>query len=274
MASATTATTPAVRVQPGTPLRLADIDPANNEPFTHKKKDEKRLHELHRQLSKFQENLYAEHRQSLLLVFQAMDTGGKDGTIRVLLTGINPAGVEVSAFKQPSAEELNHDFLWRIHQHTPGRGHIGVFNRSHYEDVLITRVHGLIQPFTWQQRYQDIVNFEQLLTRNGTRIIKFFLHISKEEQAKRLQARLDNPDKLWKYDPGDLKERQLWEAYQTAYQEALAATSTADCPWYVIPANDKRARDLAIAEIVVAALAEMNPQPPAATFDVAAQVIE
>lgn len=274
MASATTATTPAVRVQPGTPLRLADIDPANNEPFTHKKKDEKRLHELHRQLSKFQENLYAEHRQSLLLVFQAMDTGGKDGTIRVLLTGINPAGVEVSAFKQPSAEELNHDFLWRIHQHTPGRGHIGVFNRSHYEDVLVTRVHGLIQPFTWQQRYQDIVNFEQLLTRNGTRIIKFFLHISKEEQAKRLQARLDNPDKRWKYEPGDLRERQLWEAYQTAYQEALAATSTADCPWYVIPANDKRARDLAIVEIVVAALAEMNPQPPAATFDVAAQVIE
>lgn len=274
MASATTATTPAVRVQPGTPLRLADIDPANNEPFTHKKKDEKRLHELHHQLSKFQENLYAEHRQSLLLVFQAMDTGGKDSTIRVLLTGINPAGVEVSAFKQPSAEELNHDFLWRVHQHTPGRGHIGVFNRSHYEDVLVTRVHGLIQPFTWQQRYQDIVNFEQLLTRNGTRIIKFFLHISKEEQAKRLQARLDNPDKRWKYEPGDLKERQLWEAYQTAYQEALAATSTAECPWYVIPANDKRARDLAIAEIVVAALAEMNPQPPAATFDVAAQVIE
>jgi len=274
MASATTATTPAVRVQPGTPLRLADIDPANNEPFTHKKKDEKRLHELHHQLSKFQENLYAEHRQSLLLVFQAMDTGGKDSTIRVLLTGINPAGVEVSAFKQPSAEELNHDFLWRVHQHTPGRGHIGVFNRSHYEDVLVTRVHGLIQPFTWQQRYQDIVNFEQLLTRNGTRIIKFFLHISKEEQAKRLQARLDNPDKRWKYEPGDLKERQLWEAYQTAYQEALAATSTAECPWYVIPANDKRARDLAVAEIVVAALAEMNPQPPAATFDVAAQVIE
>jgi PPK2 family polyphosphate:nucleotide phosphotransferase len=274
MAAATPVTTPAVRVQPNAPLRLADIDPATNEPFSHKKKVDKRLEELREQLSDYQENLYAEHRQSLLLVFQAMDTGGKDGTIRSLLTGVNPAGVEVAAFKQPSSEELNHDFLWRIHPHAPGRGHIGVFNRSHYEDVLVTRVHGLIEPFTWQQRYQDINNFEQLLTRNGTRVIKFFLHISKEEQASRLQARLDNPKKRWKFEPGDLKERQLWDAYQVAYQEALAATSTAECPWYVVPANDKRARNLAIMEIVVAALAEMNPQPPAATFDVAAQVIE
>jgi PPK2 family polyphosphate:nucleotide phosphotransferase len=274
MAAATPVTTPAVRVQPNVPLRLADIDPATTEPFSHKKKVEKRLEELREQLSDYQENLYAEHRQSLLLVFQAMDTGGKDGTIRSLLTGVNPAGVEVAAFKQPSSEELNHDFLWRIHPHAPGRGHIGVFNRSHYEDVLVTRVHGLIEPFTWQQRYQDIVNFEQLLTRNGTRVLKFFLHISKEEQASRLQARLDNPKKRWKFEPGDLKERQLWDAYQVAYQEALAATSTPECPWYVVPANDKRARNLAIMEIVVAALADMNPQPPAATFDVAAQVIE
>ncbi|WP_217278698.1 polyphosphate kinase 2 family protein [Hymenobacter sp. BRD67] len=273
MASAPSATTPAVLVQPGKPLRLADIDPANNEPFDHKKKVDKRLDELREQLSDYQEKLYAEHHRSLLLVFQAMDTGGKDGAIRVLLTGVNPAGVEVAAFKQPSSEELNHDFLWRIHQRTPGRGHIGVFNRSHYEDVLVTRVHGLVEPFVWQQRYQDIVHFEQLLTHSGTRILKFFLHISKEEQATRLQARLDNPKKRWKFEPGDLKERQLWEGYQVAYQEALAATSTAECPWYVIPANDKRARDLAIAEIVVAALAEMHPKPPAATFDVAAQVI-
>lgn len=274
MSSASSATTPAVLVRPNAPFRLADIDPANNVPFDHKKKVEKRLEDLREQLSDYQENLYAEHRQSLLLVFQAIDTGGKDGTIRNLLTGVNPAGVEVTAFKQPSTEELNHDFLWRIHPHTPSRGHIGVFNRSHYEDVFVTRVHGLIEPFTWQQRYEDIRNFEQLLTRSGTRVIKFFLHISKEEQAKRLQARLDNPKKRWKFEPGDLKERQLWDAYQVAYQEALAATSTPECPWYVIPANDKRARDQAIAEIVVATLAEMNPQPPAADFDVAAQVIE
>lgn len=266
--------TPAVRVQPGAPLRLADIDPANTAPFPLKKKLDKRLAELREQLSDYQENLYAEHRQSLLLVFQAIDTGGKDGTIRNLLTGVNPAGIEVTSFKAPSSEELSHDFLWRIHPHTPGRGHIGVFNRSHYEDVLVTRVHGLIEPHTWQQRYQDITNFEQLLTRNGTRVLKFFLHISKDEQARRLQARLDNPQKRWKFEPGDLVERKLWDAYQTAFQEALAATSTPDCPWYVIPANNKRARDLAIAEIVVAALAALNPQPPAATFDVAAQVIE
>ena len=272
---ATDPATPAVRVQPGIPFRLADIDPGNTEPFSrHKKKLRERQRDLRKQLSDYQENLYAEHRQSLLLVFQAMDTGGKDGTIRVLLTGVNPAGIEVAAFKQPSAEELNHDFLWRIHPHTPGKGHIGVFNRSHYEDVLVTRVHGLIQPLTWQQRYQDIINFEQLLTHNGTRIIKFFLHISKEEQAKRLQARLDDPKKRWKFEPGDLKERALWDDYQVVYQEALAATSTLDCPWYVIPANSKRARNLAIAEIVVAALAQMNPQPPTADFDVAAQVID
>ncbi|GAB3635695.1 polyphosphate kinase 2 family protein [Hymenobacter arcticus] len=274
MASATPPATPAVRVRPSTPLRLADIDPASNKPFDHKKKVEKRLEELREQLSEYQDRLYAEHRQSLLLVFQAIDTGGKDGTIRNLLTGVNPAGIEVTAFKVPSSEELNHDFLWRIHQHTPGRGHIGVFNRSHYEDVLVTRVHGLIEPFTWQQRYQDINHFEQLLTHSGTRVLKFFLHISKDEQARRLQARLDNAKKRWKFEPGDLKERQHWDAYQIAYQEALAATSTPECPWYVIPANDKRARDQAIAEIVVAALAEMNPQPPAATFDVAAQIIE
>ena len=272
--AATSPATPAVRVQPGASLRLADIDPNRTDPFPDKKKARKRLKALRKQLNDYQENLYAEHRQSLLLVFQAIDTGGKDGTIRNLLTGVNPAGVEVAAFKAPNKEELDHDFLWRIHARTPGRGHIGVFNRSHYEDVLVTRVHGLIEPHTWQQRYLDINNFEQLLTRSGTRVIKFFLHISKEEQAHRLQARLDNPAKRWKFEPDDLKERKLWDAYQTAFQEALAACSTPECPWYVIPANHKWARDLAIAEIVVAALAEMNPQPPAATFDVAAQIVE
>jgi len=268
------ADTPAVRVAPAQALRLADIDPDNTKPFKDKKHAKERLKELRQQLSDLQENLYAEHHQSLLLVFQAIDTGGKDGAIRKLLTGLNPAGVQVAAFKAPSKEELNHDFLWRIHQQTPGKGHIGVFNRSHYEDVLVTRVHDLIGPETWVPRYQDINNFEQLLTRDGTRIIKFFLHISKEEQAERLQARLDNPAKRWKFEPADLAERKLWDKYQVAFQDALAACSTPDAPWYVIPANKKWARDLAIAEIVVAALIEMNPQPPAADFDVAAQVVK
>ena len=263
----------AVRVQPHVPFRLADISPDASDDLPKKKKVGKRLDELRQQLSESQENLYAEHHRSVLLVFQAIDTGGKDGAIRNLLTGVNPAGVEVTSFKVPSSEELNHDFLWRIHQHTPGRGHIGVFNRSHYEDVLVTRVHKLVDQTTWQQRYQDINNFEQLLTRNGTRVLKFFLHISKDEQAQRLQARLDDPQKRWKFEPGDLQERLRWDDYQAAYQDALAACSTPECPWYVIPANDKEARDLAIAEVVVAALREMNPRPPAATFDVAAQVI-
>lgn len=264
----------AVLVQPAVPFRLADINPDTSDQLPKKKKVAKRLDELRQQLSSYQENLYAEHHRSVLLVFQAIDTGGKDGSIRNLLTGVNPAGVEVTSFKVPSSEELNHDFLWRIHQHAPGRGHIGVFNRSHYEDVLVTRVHSLIDQTSWQQRYQDINHFEQLLTRGGTRVLKFFLHISKDEQARRLQARLDNPAKRWKFETGDLKERALWDDYQAAYQDALAACSTPECPWYIIPANDKPARDLAIAEVVVAALAEMNPQPPAADFDVAAQVIQ
>ena len=274
MPIASTPDTPAVRVLPGAPIRLAAIDPANTAPFSDKKKAAKRLVELRKQLSDLQENLYAEHRQSLLLVFQAIDTGGKDGAIRKLLTGLNPAGVEVTAFKAPSKEELSHDFLWRIHPHTPGKGHIGVFNRSHYEDVLVTRVHDLIGPGVWKPRYQDINNFEQLLTRDNTRVLKFFLHISKDEQARRLQARLDNPAKLWKFEPDDLKERRLWDSYQAAFEDALNACSTLEAPWYVVPANHKWARDLAIAEIVVAALTDMNPQPPAAAFDVAAQVVE
>jgi PPK2 family polyphosphate:nucleotide phosphotransferase len=268
------ADTPAVRVAPGQPLHLADIDPDNTKPFKDKKHAKERLKALRGQLSDLQENLYAEHQQSLLLVFQAIDTGGKDGAIRKLLTGLNPAGVQVAAFKTPSKEELDHDFLWRIHRQTPGKGHIGVFNRSHYEDVLVTRVHDLIGPKVWVPRYQDINNFEQLLTRDRTRVIKLFLHISKEEQAERLQARLDDPAKRWKFEAADLKERKQWDKYQEAFQDALAACSTPEAPWYVIPANKKWARDLAIAEIVVAALTEMNPQPPAADFDVAAQVIE
>jgi PPK2 family polyphosphate:nucleotide phosphotransferase len=268
------ADTPAVRVAPGQPLHLADIAPDNTKPFKDKKHAKERLKALRGQLSDLQENLYAEHQQSLLLVFQAIDTGGKDGAIRKLLTGLNPAGVQVAAFKTPSKEELDHDFLWRIHRQTPGKGHIGVFNRSHYEDVLVTRVHDLIGPKVWVPRYQDINNFEQLLTRDRTRVIKFFLHISKEEQAERLQARLDDPAKRWKFEAADLKERKQWDKYQEAFQDALAACSTPEAPWYVIPANKKWARDLAIAEIVVAALTEMNPQPPAADFDVAAQVIE
>ena len=269
--------TPAVYVK-NKSFRLAQVDPEDITPFAHKlgDKDEAspRLVKLRQRLSELQELLYAEHSRSLLIVLQAMDTGGKDGAIENLLTGVNPVGVQVATFKAPTSEELKHDFLWRIHAQTPKQGHIGVFNRSHYEDVLITRVHGLIDEKTCKQHYEDINNFEQLLTRNGTRILKFFLHISKDEQAQRLQARLDDPAKNWKFDPNDLKERALWDDYQEAYEDAMRHCSSGDAPWFVIPANHKWARDLAMTEIVVAALEDMNPKPPKVDFDVKKQVIE
>jgi PPK2 family polyphosphate:nucleotide phosphotransferase len=266
-------TTPAVLVT-NSSFRLDEVSPDDEGPFTDKEDTEKRMSKLRPRLADLQENLYAEHRRSLLLVFQAMDTGGKDGAIEKLLTGVNPAGVQVTPFKAPSLEELNHDFLWRVHAHAPGRGHIGVWNRSHYEDVLITRVHNLIDEKTWTARYQHINQFEELLTANGTTILKFFLHISKKEQAERLQARLDDPAKRWKFDPHDLKERDCWEEYQEAFQDAIANCGTETAPWFVVPADKKWVRDLAIMEIVVAVLEQMNPQPPAATFDVSQMVIK
>ena len=262
--------TPAVLVDSKS-FRLAEVDPADITPFAHKPDDKQeaspRLLQLRQRLSELQELLYAEHSRSLLIVLQALDTGGKDGAIQNLLTGVNPAGVQIASFKAPTSEELKHDFLWRIHAQTPKKGHIGVFNRSHYEDVLITRVNGLIDKKTCEQHYADINNFEQLLLNNGTRILKFLLHISKEEQARRLQARLDDPTKNWKFDPNDLKERAHWDDYQAAYQEALRQCSPVDAPWFVIPANHKWGRDLAITEIVVATLEDMNPQPPTIDFD-------
>ncbi|WP_052732396.1 polyphosphate kinase 2 family protein [Hymenobacter terrenus] len=269
--------TPAVHVKDKS-FRLVDVDVNASKPFAHERTNKEaaqpRLLALRQRLCELQELLYAEHKRSVLLVFQAMDTGGKDGAIENLLTGVNPAGVEVTSFKSPSLEELSHDFLWRIHAHTPKKGHIGVFNRSHYEDVLITRVHGLIDNKTCKQRYEDINNFEALLANNHTHILKFFLHISKEEQAERLQARLDDPAKNWKFDPNDLKERAYWDDYQRAYEDAVRHCSPGHAPWFVVPANKKWARDLAIAEIVVAALEELNPKPPTVDFDPKKQVIK
>ena len=214
-----------------------------------------------------QERLYAENKRSLLLVFQAMDTGGKDGAIRKLMTGLDPAGVRITSFKAPSVEELSHDFLWRVHQHAPADGMIGVWNRSHYEDVLIVRVHKMIEKAKWEQRYENINNFEKMLHDNGTVIVKFFLMISKDEQKERLQDRLDEPDKNWKFNPGDLAERKLWDDYLEAYQDMLRACSTEIAPWYVVPADRKWARSLAIMQKVVEVLEEMNPQVPKVDFD-------
>ena len=209
-----------------------------------------------------QYKLYAESKTALLIVMQAMDTGGKDGVIRKVFGPANPQGVRVDSFKQPTAEELAHDYLWRIHRRTPAKGMIGVFNRSHYEDVLVHKVHKLIPDKQLDQRYEQLNDFEKHLSQNGTVIVKFFLHISKDEQKERLQARLDDPDKRWKFSTGDLKEREYWERYVDAYQAVLEKCSRGHAPWYVIPADKKWYRDWAVSSIVLQTLAAIDPKAP------------
>ncbi|MFN8019356.1 MAG: polyphosphate kinase 2 family protein [Acidimicrobiales bacterium] len=251
------------RVAPGEHLDLTDRDPGAT-PGAPGDKDavEAVLPELVERLSSWQERLWAEHRQSLLVVLQAMDAGGKDGTIRKVFTGVNPQGVRVTSFKQPSAEELAHDFLWRIHQRVPAQGEIGVFNRSHYEDVLVVRVDEIVPEAVWRPRYEAIRHFEAGLHAAGTRVVKLFLHISKEEQAERFRARLDDPAKRWKFAAGDLDVRAKWDAYQEAYADALAATSTDECPWHVIPADAKWYRNWAVLQVLLATLEDMAPEFP------------
>ncbi|MBA3282508.1 MAG: polyphosphate kinase 2 family protein [Acidimicrobiia bacterium] len=226
------------------------------------------------ELSELQTRLWAEHRRSLLVVLQAMDAGGKDGTIRKVLTGVNPQGVRVASFKAPSPEELDHDFLWRIHQRVPAAGEIGVFNRSHYEDVLVARVDELVPESVWRPRYGAIRHFEQHLTAAGTTVVKIFLHISKETQAERFRARLDDPQKRWKFSKGDLAVRAKWDRYQEAFADALGETSTDSCPWYVVPADRKWYRDWAVMQILLGTLRSMDPQYPPEEPGLADIVIE
>jgi PPK2 family polyphosphate:nucleotide phosphotransferase len=262
-------------VTPGERVRLAEIDPDYHEDLDkHDEVVEERTDAARDEMRDLQERLYAECRQSLLIVLQAMDTGGKDGTIKHVMRGLNPVGVTVRGFKRPTPEELAHDFLWRIHPHVPAKGHISVFNRSHYEDVLVVRVHDLVPERIWGRRYDQINEFEELLSESGTRILKLFLYISKDEQKERLQKRLDNPDKHWKFDPGDLKERKLWDRYLEAFEEVLTRCSTAAAPWHIIPANRKWYRNMIVAEIVAETLREMDPQFPEPDFDPESIVIE
>jgi PPK2 family polyphosphate:nucleotide phosphotransferase len=243
-----------------------------------------RLDELTDRLEDLQRVLYAHDRFSLLLVFQAMDAAGKDGTIRAIMDGVDPSGCQVSSFKQPSAEELDHDFLWRITRRLPERGRIGIFNRSHYEEVLVVRVHPEYLkgqklpdipplPLLWEQRFESIREYERHLARNGTVIVKFFLNVSREEQRQRFLDRLDEPDKNWKFSPGDVAERGHWDAYMDAYESALAATSRPWAPWYAIPADDKPYMRMVTADIVVRALDRMGltypevPEKVRARFD-------
>ncbi len=265
------------RVRPGARVKLKEW-PTTVKPVCKSKKHYKKLLEEHVEaLSALQQLHYASHRYALLLVFQGMDAGGKDGAIRHVMSGVNPQGCEVFSFKQPTADELEHDFLWRTTRHLPERGRIGIFNRSYYEEVLVVRVHPEIlrsqglpeelldQKTIWKERYQSIVNLEQHLHRNGTRIIKFFLHLSKNEQRKRFLERIDEPDKNWKFSPADIHERKYWKHYMKAYEECLNATSTRHAPWFVVPADDKENARLIVSRIVLDALNELKMAYPKTT---------
>ncbi len=241
-------------VSPDSRMGWDDVDPDDKGSFDKKEDALAETKALVLKLDPLQERLYAEGKRALLIVLQAMDTGGKDGVVRHVMRGINPQGCVVTSFKVPTPEERAHDFLWRVHRAVPAKGLIGVFNRSHYEDVLVTRVHGLISKQEAERRFREINDFERMLVDNGTTVLKFALSISKDEQRRRLQARLDDPDKRWKSNPEDMKERRYWSQYQTAYADAISATSTGHAPWYVIPANHKWYRNYLVAKIVVATL--------------------
>ena len=251
------------RVPPNSHIDLSQWDPKDRSTFSGDKQEARKvLRALNERLEELQELLYAEHRHKVLIVLQAMDTGGKDGTIRHVFEGVNPQGVKVANFKVPTPEELAHDYLWRVHKQVPAKGQIVIFNRSHYEDVLVVRVHNLVPPTVWSRRYAHINDFERMLADEGTTILKFFLHIDLDEQKERLQARLDEPHKRWKFKLGDLEERKLWPEYMRAYEDVLSKTSTEWAPWYIVPANHKWYRNLVVAAVLVETLEGLNMSYP------------
>ena len=254
-----------LRVGPGDAPRLDDRDPGAKPGGEAKVDGLERLGKLVQRLGLLHNRLYAEARRSLLLVLQGMDASGKDGVIRTVFTGVNPQGCRVEAFKVPTTDELAHDFLWRVHARCPERGEIGIFNRSHYEDVVAVRVRNLADEKVWSKRYAHIVAFERLLVDEGTSVVKVFLHESSEAQRKRLQERVDNPEKRWKFRLGDLDDRAKWDDFQRAYEDAIRETSTEHAPWFIVPADHNWSRNLCVAEILVDALERLDPQvPPAA----------
>ncbi len=245
-------------------MKLSDFDPNESEHYAKKKDVEKELDVQRERIRDLQSRLYAEHRRSLLVVLQAIDTGGKDGTIRSVFEGVNPQGCQVWSFKVPGGEETEHDFLWRYHHRAPPRGMLTIFNRSHYEDVLIVRVKSIVAEDVWRKRYRMINEFEHMLTLNNTTVVKFFLHISKDEQKRRLEARLADSAKHWKFNIGDLKERAHWDDYMLAFEDAINNCSTDYAPWYIVPANKKWYRSLVVARTIADTLEAMNPQYPVA----------
>ncbi|MBV9329169.1 MAG: polyphosphate kinase 2 family protein [Chloroflexi bacterium] len=254
-------------VRPEHRLHLSHIDPGYKGDHDTEKLAEEQTAKYHASIGRLQSVMAAQKEHALLIVLQGLDAAGKDGTIKHVFSALNPQGVSTVAFKEPTAVELEHDFLWRVHPHTPGRGQIAIFNRSHYEDVLVARVHGLVDKATWTERYALIQNFERGLLAAGTVVLKFFLHISRHEQLQRFKERLDDPARNWKISEADYLERERWNAYRHAYEDALAATSTRHAPWYVIPANHKWFRNLAVSQIVASALEDLDLAYPAATVD-------
>jgi PPK2 family polyphosphate:nucleotide phosphotransferase len=242
--------------------KLKEYDPEDTGPFHNKEEVLEEFKALKTKLQNLQDKLFAEKKKSLLIVFQGMDCSGKDGVIKKVLSSINPQGFQVTSFKKPTAEELSHDFLWRAHRAVPARGYIAAFNRSYYEDVLVTRVHGLIPKQEAEHRMKHIRNFEKLLADSDVQILKFFLHISEEFQIQKIEERLSNPKKKWKFDPSDLQERQYWDAYRGAYEDVFHSCNTKEAPWYVIPANHRWFRDYLVLKIVVKTLESMDPKYP------------
>jgi PPK2 family polyphosphate:nucleotide phosphotransferase len=260
------------RIEPGSKVRIGDLDPDATPLCGDKSGGKEKSAAIAERLGKLQELLYAEHVHKILIVLQGMDTSGKDGTVRHVMSGVSPAGVHVVSFKTPSREELDHDFLWRVHAKTPGNGEIAVFNRSHYEDVLVVRVHELVKEKVWRKRYEQINAFEETLAAAGTVILKFFLNISRDEQRKRLQERIDDPTKHWKFQHGDIEERKLWDDYMKAYEDMLEKTSTEHAPWYAIPSDAKWYRNLVIGAVIVETLESLGMAYP--KTDLSKEVVE
>lgn len=251
-----------ITFKPGNKCVLSKIDLAKRDPKFDKRSAAKRIKQNAERMSDLSNILFAENRRAVLLVLQGMDTAGKDGTIRTVMRGVNPRGCQVVSFKRPSEEELDHDFLWRVHHVVPRKGNIGIFNRSHYEDVLVVRVHNLVPKSVWSQRFEQINAFEKLLVDSGTVVVKCFLLISKETQRQRLQARIDDPNEHWKFNLNDLEERKKWDQYVEAYEEAITRCNTPHAPWYIIPSEKKWYRNLLVSELLRRKLEELNPKFP------------
>ena len=262
------------RLTPGKEIRLAEMPTEAHQFHTDREKAEEDFRAFRDELIELQRRLYADGSKKLLMVLQAMDAGGKDGTIRRVFRGVNPQGVSVTSFKVPTRHELARDFLWRVHKAVPPKGMIGVFNRSHYEDVLVVRVHDIVPEAVWRPRFAHINAFEKLLVESGTVILKFYLHISSDEQKERFQSRLDEPEKNWKFSLEDLEKRKLWDSYAAAYEEMLNMTTTVWAPWYVIPADQKWYRNLAVTRVLVDSLNGINPQYPEPETDLSNIVVE